>query len=837
MEPIKMTRAEYEAKYGTPPPSSPAPTATAPAGGAPVKMTRAEYQAKYGTAPVISPYQSDPAKKEKKGFFGATKKLAKGLFTAPATIVARPFQAAQSSVQYIEDKPKINQFKKDSEAITTENNILVEQMKKNKEMGIDSTEIKKKITDNLARLDVITKEITPTLDRRAFSGGIIAPVPENFKDVKKDVGRAAQTVALGLGPVSGGALFGAGSSVEQGNDIFSIETAFNAALGAGAGKVLDLVGKPLFNAVGKVIGKITPATLKKVAEGGTEAIVKFAEQNKFMNALVKPTAPLAHTIEKGANVVDEGVNRLFKGGVDKTLEFGSKEYPSLSKKGQQDRFKAIEEKDFAQPANSPIAGYKQATKIYNNAKKEGTNLAKVAVDNGIEHSSIIEGGKYNTLDTANILREDAMKTSHDLIRPALEIAEYGVQKVPIGNVRNALLSKVESIPASQITATERQTMKNNIMKEYGVGSAEAKAHPDGYSLTGLHDNKIAKSNNGKYKFGVGASDTLNATQSRYESDVFRKLLEDLAPSDLDIRSFNKELQKKFQLADYLESLNTKKVPQGLAQRAMEFIGKIGGASFGSQFGTLGGVAGYHIGGVFTDSFTRLPNPLKAYYLQSIQHTQPEVFNMFRQYLGDQEIIRLLQKKLPSGNKLRANYPQINLGPTQSGLPNIFGNNFKQNSQRLFNTPQLAAPVERMITPNTQGTPNPTSGTYSPGGDKGRVGGMSQRISDFYSPQEESIVAKKATELTKKNGGVTINLKGDVPSQGFAYSPYKDVETVIPQENFSQADIDNFIEKYYDRLNQEGHHLGVWIDDGKVYIDISKVNPDEGAAAADSIANN
>lgn len=41
--PVKMTRSEYEAKYG----SAPTPTASA----APVKMTRSEYEAKYGVAP------------------------------------------------------------------------------------------------------------------------------------------------------------------------------------------------------------------------------------------------------------------------------------------------------------------------------------------------------------------------------------------------------------------------------------------------------------------------------------------------------------------------------------------------------------------------------------------------------------------------------------------------------------------------------------------------------------------------------------------------------------------------------------------------------------------
>jgi hypothetical protein len=612
----------------------------------------------FGSAPIV-PVSQGTSTPENTGFTGKVDNLVKGLITAPATLLARPFQAAQSTVQTIQDAPAIDKFKTDAAAITKQNEMLTNELKRVRAAGGDTSNIERQIRENLSVLNNTISEANPVLNRTPFSGGVIAKAPENFGDVKKDIGRGAETIALGLGPVSGGALFGAGSSMEQGNDLFSVQTAFNAVLGAGAGKVLDLVGKPLLDATGKVVGTITPATLKRVAEGGADAIAKFAAQHEILPPVGKAAV---QTLEKGANAVDESANRLFTGIKNKTGEVVTSQYPGLSTKAQQERFKTIEQNDFAQPATQPVAGYKKATEIYNDAKASGTDLGKVAVDNGIQHSSIIENGKYNTLDTADALRQDAMKTSFDLIRPNLKIAEYSVPKVPLSDIRSSLISKIDSIPASKITATERAAMKENIMKEYGPKSAEAKAHPDGYSLTDLHDNKIAKSNNGKYKFGVGASDALKATQSRYESSVFGKMLEDKAPAELDIHGFNAELEKKFKLADYLESLNTKKVPQSVAQRAIEFMGKIGGASTGSQLGgTLGGVAGYHLGGVLTDSFTRLPNPVKAYYLQSIEKTQPEVFNMFRKYLGDQETMRLLQKQLPAPKT-------IFQGPTQNGKP-------------------------------------------------------------------------------------------------------------------------------------------------------------------------
>lgn len=125
---------------------------------------------------------------------------------------------------------------------------------------------------------------------KKIAGDVVAPVPENGADVKKDVGRGIETVALGAGPEApalAGAAFGAGSSIEQGNDIFGLKTAFDAVLGAAGGKVLDLVGKPLFNIAGKVVGEITPDYLAKIASQGTKAIQDFAASHEIVPQIVR----------------------------------------------------------------------------------------------------------------------------------------------------------------------------------------------------------------------------------------------------------------------------------------------------------------------------------------------------------------------------------------------------------------------------------------------------------------------------------------------------------------------------------------------------------------------
>jgi len=137
-------------------------------------------------------------------------------------------------------------------------------------------------------------------------GDWVAPVPQNFGDVKKDIGRGMQTAAMGLGPVSGGAAFGTGMSLEQGNDLFSKETAINTGLGLAGGKLLDLIGRPLLNGAGMVIGKITPQIIKEVAGRGAQATEKFMAQHAIL------PEGASNLINKGAQTAESVANAPFK---------------------------------------------------------------------------------------------------------------------------------------------------------------------------------------------------------------------------------------------------------------------------------------------------------------------------------------------------------------------------------------------------------------------------------------------------------------------------------------------------------------------------------------------
>jgi hypothetical protein len=113
----------------------------------------------------------------------------------------------------------------------------------------------------------------------------------------------------------------------------------------------------------------------------------------------------------------------------------------------------------------------------------------------------------------------------------------------------------------------------------------------------------------------------------------------------------------------------------------------------------------------------------------------------------------------------------------------------------------------------------------------------QDIRESYNKENFS---EATYNIAKENGGITISLEGDRPSKGFVYSPDKNTETKIPVENFSPADIDAFVDKHIEALSQAGNHLGIWEDNGIMYLDVSRVEENldtalKGADASDQLA--
>jgi hypothetical protein len=82
-----------------------------------------------------------------------------------------------------------------------------------------------------------------------------------------------------------------------------------------------------------------------------------------------------------------------------------------------------------------------------------------------------------------------------------------------------------------------------------------------------------------------------------------------------------------------------------------------------------------------------------------------------------------------------------------------------------------------------------------------------------------------------NRGITIDVAtGREPSDGYAYAPSRDSERTFEVESFGLADVAQFRRDNDALLQLPGAHLGAWVWNGVVYLDVSVVGP----ASADTI---
>ncbi len=593
----------------------------------------------------------------------------KGLVEAPATMVARPFQAIQATGQYIQDKPKIDQYETDAASINKENENLVAQMKQVRAAGQDTTAIKNKILENSHRLISIGQDIQPTIDRRAFSGGVVAPVPENFSDVTKDVGRAIQTVALGTGaPIAGGAAFGLGSSVEnQGNKIFTGEGLKDAAIstigGAAAGKLLGLVGKPLLDATGKVIGTITPQIIKDVTARGAGAIEQFAARHEIVPEAARATI---NKIPGAAEAIDKSLNNIFKGGATAVKGAVQSQYPGMTKENVAKHYEKVELDRLMEPTKVAGKTYNKSADVLKDAEKKGIDLRKVAANNKVYASEHIKDGKFDTTEVADALSNEAMSGGPQVLRPALEAASPGVARVTVPEVRNEMLARLREIPDTKLSPTQKLSAARKIMAEYGDESAFAARHKDGLDLTNLYDSKLQTSGS-LYKTPKGGGvqsikDSLTVQQKQMESQVFGDLLKKRAPKELGIDAYMKAQEGKFALANYLRTLDGNKAPQTIFQRGVKRAAQLGGATTGASVaGPFGMFSGYQFGGIVADTFGNASNPVKVAFLKSIGKTEPEIYQIMKDFVSKSELDKLLRPKLNAPTT-------IYKGPTQEGKP-------------------------------------------------------------------------------------------------------------------------------------------------------------------------
>ena len=265
--------------------------------------------------------------------------FAKSLVSAPATMLARPFQAAQSAGELIgagQSQGAIQQASSQKQETTQH---LIDLYHQKKALGQDTSHIEQTLQAIQATPDAATAGLTDQANFKPSAGGIVAAAPQNAGDVGKDVGRGIQTAAFGLGPVAGGAAFMGGSAIEQGKDPLHI--ALDTVLGAAGGKILGLVGKPIFNAAGKVVGKIDDKFLNGLVGKGTQAIQDFAAAHDILpegvsNAINNGADAINGATDKASQAVSDITSPYIQGAKDTATGIAGKVENSIKGKTTED---------------------------------------------------------------------------------------------------------------------------------------------------------------------------------------------------------------------------------------------------------------------------------------------------------------------------------------------------------------------------------------------------------------------------------------------------------------------------------------------------------------------
>lgn len=82
--------------------------------------------------------------------------------------------------------------------------------------------------------------------------------------------------------------------------------------------------------------------------------------------------------------------------------------------------------------------------------------------------------------------------------------------------------------------------------------------------------------------------------------------------------------------------------------------------------------------------------------------------------------------------------------------------------------------------------------------------------------------RKLLDHVKENGGVSYStVYGDLSGKkGYAVSIYKEREVVIPYSQLTENEVRNYYFENAELLAQPEHFLGIWVDDGNAYLDVS-----------------
>lgn len=489
-------------------------------------------------------------------------KAAKEIVSPVTTMLARPFQAIQSGAQLVRSNREQPELEANAKKYGDEAYKLSLQLRDLPE-GPEKQALMDKVKQAQNLSQYYTERLGNNANYKPFSTDTLV---KPFDSVKQDIGRGIQTVAFGMGPISGGAAFGTGMSLEEGNDLLSWDTAAYTAGGLALGKAADIVGKPLLNAAGKVVGTITPTILKDVAAGGAKAMQSFMEHNKLLpNAVSKP-------LNRGAELLETGANAPFKAAA---APFRQNDTKVIAAREQ--ALKDLEEK-YAQLRES--AARNPAETAATRARVARSNI--LTEDNMINSDGVIIGAK----DAAKTYIRENVGQGESLVKQLLQKEGVSVDLSVVERELNKVMKEAfngrELISA--LNAVKREMAGLRLANKGGR-----------IKLTDVHDAKVSRQPGSK-AYDNSETKALDKQIARAHKQVVEK------NSQEQVKAINAEIGKFLSDAEYIASLNGKRIASGKLGKAVQRVGgSVAGAVAGGAIGGLPGVAiGSYVGGAVSE---------------------------------------------------------------------------------------------------------------------------------------------------------------------------------------------------------------------------------------------
>ena len=219
-------------------------------------------------------------------------------------------------------------------------------------------------------------------------------------------------------------------------------------------------------------------------------------------------------------------------------------------------------------------------RIVTNATKSGIDVKKLVSQTDLLVDSVDGNGNINTIEKGGAVDQfnQFMNQYESAVSDGLK--REGIS-IPIKDVYRALKSMADS---SNIAGASKVGLVNKINAEIKGLGLDVDGNGN-ISLDKLQDAKITTTN------AIDYTKPQTKIVAKMIATAYRTLIE--KNSQLPVNELNTELAKYYSIADFLESLNGKKVEGG---KMMKYFAQVTGAIGGSHFGLLGTIIGAELMG-------------------------------------------------------------------------------------------------------------------------------------------------------------------------------------------------------------------------------------------------